>query len=88
MSGIDASNLKRNRTYVFCSRTNLITNIADKLPHYYKATYFGRKGRNDTVWIFKNFTDRETGEIVLKKEIKFFCFAYTKFSLYEFTNIR
>jgi hypothetical protein len=72
MSGIDAYTLEPYKTYNFSLHYNLLLNKDDKIPHYYEATYISRKGtgKKKTIWVFKKFTDTETGEISETQEIK------------------
>jgi hypothetical protein len=72
MSGIDSSNLTKNKRYKFHTRYNIFENKDDKLPHYYEATYVERKGINNSIWKFKNFTDTQTNKKEKTKEIKMF----------------
>jgi hypothetical protein len=72
MSGIDAYNLIEGERYKFNTRHNIIKNTNDRLPHYYEATYDGRKGIGKLTWIFSDFIDTETEEERTNIEIKHF----------------
>jgi len=79
MSYVDYYNLEEGKRYRFCTRFDLMKNIDDLMPHYYRATYVKRKatkGHEHSIWIFENFIDQETNESVSKKEIKHFGVNY------------
>lgn len=70
MSGIDSYNLEPGKSYKFSVRYDILLDKEDRMPHYYEATYISRKGINNSIWVFKNFTDTETKETRKKQEIK------------------
>ena len=84
MTGIEAHNLEKGKTYRFSVHHNILENEDDRLPHYYEATYIGRKseaGPKKAIWLFKDFTDTETGEIKKITEVKHLGLLHPVFEL-------
>ncbi len=79
----NAYSLEKGFTYKFSAHYDFISDVDDRMPHYYLATYIGRKKQDNAIWVFKNFMDQETKKFFKTKEIKHFGLMYPNFELVD-----